>query len=141
MESFLELTANYWWVGLILVSLIILLSVKKLNKFFGGEAIQIGAEQASVLIQNQQAILIDLAEKSIFEKGHIPGAVNMPGITFINGTANLEDVSKPVILLPMKGLFPMPVVQFLYSEGVTELYLFKGGLKEWKEAKLIMVEK
>lgn len=141
MESFSEVLADYWWVGLILVGLIILLSIKKLNKFFGGEAIKITAEQAIELIQNQQAILIDLAEKAVFEKGHIPGAVNMPGITFINGTAKLEDVSKPVILLPMKGLFPMPVLQFLYSEGITKLYLFKGSPHEWKEAELAVLKK
>ncbi len=141
MDSFSELIANYWWVGLIIVGLVILLSIKKLNKFYGGGAIEIKAEQAVALIEQQQAILIDLAEKKVFEKSHIPGALSMPGITFINATANLEDVSKPVILLPMKGLFPMPVVQFLYSAGVTELYLFKGGLNEWKEAGLPLLEK
>ncbi len=136
MSSFLELITNYWWAGLILVSLIIFFSVKKLNKFYGGEAVEIKAEQAFELIEQQQAVLIDLAAKVAFERSHIPGAVNMPGITFIDATAKLEDVSKPVILLPMKGLFPMPVVQFLYSAGVTKVYLFKGGLTEWEAAGL-----
>ena len=140
MEGFSESTINYWYVGLILVGLIILLSVKKLTQFFGGDAVEIKVEQVVELIKHQQAILIDLAEKAIFEKNHIQGAVNMPGITFINGTARLEDISKPVILMPMKGLFPMPVVQFLYSEGATKLYLFKGGLNEWKKAGLPVLE-
>lgn len=140
MESFFELAANYWWVGLTLVALIISISAKKLSKFFGGDAIEITAEQAVELVEHQQAILIDLAEKTIFEKHHITSAVNMPGITFINATAKLEDTSKPVILLPMKGLFPMPVVQFLYSEGVTKLYLLKGGVNEWKKAGFNVLE-
>ncbi len=140
MESFFELVVNNWWVGLVLIAIIIFLFVKKLSTFFGGKAVEIKAEQAFELIQHQQAILIDLAEQAIFEKGHIPGAISMPGITFINGTAKLVDISKPVILLPMKGLFPMPVIQFLYAEGITKLYLFKGGLDEWKEAGLSVGE-
>ena len=133
MQSFLELIAHYWLEGLVLVGVIVFFAIKKLSKFFGGEAIEITAKQAIELIEQQEAILIDLAEKTVFEKGHILGAVSMPGITFINGSARLEDVSKPIILLPMKGLFPMPVVQFIYSVGVTKLYLFKGSLNEWKK--------
>ncbi|MFT7234552.1 MAG: rhodanese-related sulfurtransferase [Methylophagaceae bacterium] len=134
MENFSELAASYWWLGLILAGGI--LAAKKLGKAFGGETVEIKVEQVVQLIEQQQALLIDLAEKTTFEKGHIPGAINMPGITFIDGTADLEEVSKPVILLPMKGLIPMPVVQYLDSIGVKEIYLFKGGLKEWQEAGL-----
>ncbi len=133
MQSFLELIAHYWLEGLVLVGVIVFFAIKKLSKFFGGEAIEVTAKQAIELVEQQEAILIDLAEKTVFEKGHIPSAVSMPGITFINGSARLEDVSKPIILLPMKGLFPMPVVQFIYSVGVTKLYLFKGNLNEWEK--------
>lgn len=140
MEYFFELTTNYWWAGLALIALIILISAKSLSKFFGGDAVEITAEEALVLIEQEQAMLIDLAEKKVFEKCHIVGAINMPGITFINATAKLEDTTKPIVLLPMKGLFPMPVVQFLYSAGVPKLYLLKGGLKVWKKAGFNVLE-
>jgi len=137
MENFVELVVHYWWLGLLLLGLIILLSAKKLSNTFGGGVIEIKAAQAVELIEQQQAIMIDLAEKTTFEKGHIPGAVSMPGVTFIDGTvAALADNSKPVILIPMKGLIPMPVVQHLEGEGVPNIYILKGGLKEWKDAGL-----
>lgn len=134
MEEFFELTNHYWWVGVILLTLIFLISAKRLSKFFGGDAVEITVAEAIVLIEQEQATLIDLAEEKVFEKCHILGATNMPGITFINATAKLEDTSKPIILLPMKGLFPMPVVQFLYSAGVPKLYLLKGTVSDWKKA-------
>ncbi len=136
MENFSELVAHYWWAVLLLIGLIIIFAVKRLDKSFGGSTVEIKAEQVLDLIEQQQALLIDLAEKRTYEKGHIPGAINMPGITFIDGTASLKDSSKPVILIPMKGLIPMPVVQFLDSVGVTDVYIFKGGLKEWQAAGL-----
>ena len=137
MENFSELVVNYWWLGVILFGLVIFIAVKILGNAFGGGIIDITAAQAVELIEQQQAIMIDLAEKTTFEKGHIPGAVNMPGVTFFNGSVTtLEDNSKPVILIPMKGLIPIPVVQHLESEGVPKIYILRGGLNEWKEAGL-----
>jgi rhodanese-related sulfurtransferase len=135
MENFSALVAQYWWVGLILIGVLVLL-FKKAGKAFGGETVEIDAQQAADLIEQQQALLIDLAEKTTFDKGHITGAVNMPGITFIDGSAELTETSKPVILVPMKGLIPMPVVQYMDSVGVPKVYIFKGGLKEWQAAGL-----
>jgi rhodanese-related sulfurtransferase len=136
MENITDLVVNYWWVGLLFIGLVILLSANKLRNAFGGGAIEIKAEQVVELIEQHQAIMIDLAEKRTFGKAHIPGSVNMPGITFFDGSASLEDASKPVILVPMKGLTPIPVLQYLESEGVPKIYIFKGGIKEWKEAGL-----
>ena len=131
----MELVPQYWWTGLIAIVVIVLLS-KKTSKAFGGETEEIDAKRAAELIEQEQALLIDLAEKTTFDKGHISCAVNMPGISFINGTAELSVTSKPVILVPMKGLIPMPVVQYLNSVGVPKTYIFKGGLEAWKEAGL-----
>ena len=131
----MELVPQYWWIGLIAIVVIVLLS-KKTSKAFGGETEEIDAKRAAELIEQEQALLIDLAEKTTFDKGHISCAVNMPGISFINGTAELSVTSKPVILVPMKGLIPMPVVQYMESVGVQKTYIFKGGLEAWKEAGL-----
>ena len=137
MENFIRLMTEYWFLALILIGVIIVLSAKKVGKAFGGETIEIKAVEAVELLEQQHAIIIDLAEKTTFEKGHIPGAINMPGVTFINGSvAALTDNTKPVILIPMKGLIPMPVVQHLESEGVPQIYILKGGLNEWTEAGL-----
>lgn len=135
MENVSALIAQYWWIGLITLVIIVFLS-KKAGKAFGGETVEIDAQQAADLMEQEQALLIDLAEKTTFEKGHITCAINMPGITFINGTAELPDATKPVILLPMKGLIPMPVVQYMDSVGVPKTYIFKGGLQAWKDAGL-----
>ena len=131
----MELVPQYWWIGLIAIVVIVLLS-KKTSKAFGGETEEIDAKRAAELIEQEQALLIDLAEKTTFDKGHISCAVNMPGISFINWTAELSVTSKPVILVPMKGLIPMPVVQYMDSVGVPKTYIFKGGLEAWKEAGL-----
>jgi len=137
MENISQLLINFWWLGLLLLGFVLFLYLKKLAKTFGGNAIEIKADQVAKLVEEDQATMIDLAEKTTFEKGHIPGAVNMPGITFIDGSVGeLDDKTKPVILIPMKGLIPMPVIEYLNDAGVAEVYIFKGGLKEWKDSGL-----
>ena len=137
MENISQLLINFWWLGLLLLGFVLFLYLKKLAKTFGGDAIEIKADQVAKLVEEDQATMIDLAEKMTFEKGHIPGAVNMPGITFIDGSVGeLDDKTKPVILIPMKGLIPMPVIEYLNDAGVAEVYIFKGGLKEWKDSGL-----
>ena len=137
MENISQLLINFWWLGLLLLGFVLFLYLKKLAKTFGGDAIEIKADQVAKLVEEDQATMIDLAEKTTFEKGHIPGAVNMPGITFIDGSVGeLADKTKPVILIPMKGLIPMPVIEYLNDAGVAEVYIFKGGLKEWKDSGL-----
>ena len=137
MEIISQLLINFWWLGLLLLGFVLFLYLKKLAKTFGGDAIEIKADQVAKLVEEDQATMIDLAEKTTFEKGHIPGAVNMPGITFIDGSVGeLDDKTKPVILIPMKGLIPMPVIEYLNDAGVAEVYIFKGGLKEWKDSGL-----
>ena len=137
MENISQLLINFWWLGLLLLGFVLFLYLKKLAKTFGGDAIEIKADQVAKLVEEHQATMIDLAEKTTFEKGHIPGAVNMPGITFVDGSVGeLDDKTKPVILIPMKGLIPMPVIEYLNDAGVAEVYIFKGGLKEWKDSGL-----
>ena len=137
MENISQLLINFWWLGLLLLGFVLFLYLKKLAKTFGGDAIEIKADQVAKLVEEDQATMIDLAEKTTFEKGHIPGAVNMPGINFIDGSVGeLDDKTKPVILIPMKGLIPMPVIEYLNDAGVAEVYIFKGGLKEWKDSGL-----
>ena len=136
MENSIELVANYWWLGVAFIGLGLLLFAKKINHAFGGSAVEIKAEEAAQLLEEKKAVILDIREKNIFAKEHIPDTVNMPGVTFVDGTASIKDVSFPVIIIPMKGLTPMPVLQYLDSVGVPMIYILKGGINEWKQAGL-----
>jgi rhodanese-related sulfurtransferase len=134
MENFVDLIVNYWWVVLITIGLIVALLAKKISHAFGGAVIEIKAEEAAQLLADKKAVILDIQEKRIFEKEHIPDTVNIPGISFVDGSVDLKDTSMPVIIIPMKGITPMPVLQYLESAGVPMIYILKGGINEWREA-------
>jgi rhodanese-related sulfurtransferase len=60
----------------------------------------------------------------------------MPVSTFTDGSATLKDKSKPAIIVPIMGQGSTAVVKQLQALGVSDIYILKGGLNTWKEAKL-----
>ncbi len=134
MENFADLVISYWWVIVIAIVLLVALFAKKINNAFGGAVLEIKAEEAAQLLADKKAVILDIQEKRIFEKEHIPDTVNIPGINFVDGSVDIKDTSMPVIIIPMKGITPMPVIQYLESAGVPMIYILKGGIKEWREA-------
>lgn len=134
MSAISEILSQYWWAVLIVIAIIVLLVSRKLGQTFGGGAVEIDVDRVVELLEQESVLLIDLAEQRTYQKGHIAGSVNMPGITFVDGTAEVNDVSQPIILVPMKGLIPMPVLQYLDSLGAQEVYIFKGGMPAWEAA-------
>lgn len=132
-ESMAELIANYWWVALIIVALIAM-NYKRIGSSFGGDIIEITPQEAAELIEQKQAVVIDIAEKRAFDRRHIPEATSLPGIMFIDGTIDVTDFPEPVILVPMKGLIPMPVVHHLQQHGAPKIYKLKGGTEAWRDA-------
>lgn len=133
MENFADLVISYWWVILIAIVLLVALFAKKINNAFGGAVLEIKAEEAAQLLADKKAVILDIQEKRIFEKEHIPDTVNIPGINFVDGSVDIKDTTMPVIIIPMKGITPMPVIQYLESAGVPMIYILKGGIKEWRE--------
>ena len=95
MENFTEIVINYWWLGLIIIGLIVLLFAKNINHAFGGAVVEIKAEEAAQLLADKKAVILDIQEKGTFEKEHIPDTVNIPGISFVDGTVSIEDASMP----------------------------------------------
>lgn len=131
-----EIVANYWW--LILIALVPFLGAyfKKINSSFGGEMVEISVQEAAELLEKKQAVVIDIAEKRTFDKRHIPESVSLPGIMFIDGSIDVTSFPEPVILVPMKGLIPMPVVDHLQQYGAPKIYKLKGGVEAWRDAGL-----
>ena len=136
MDGVIALASSYWWAVLIVVVIVGIFVVKQLSRNFGGETVEVTAQQAAEIIEQQNGLLIDLAEQRTYDKGHIPGSINMPGVTFVDGSATLSDTTRPVVLVPMKGLIPMPVIEYMNAQGVPQIYILKGGLAAWQEAGL-----
>ena len=48
----------------------------------------------------------------------------------------MKETAKPVIIVPAIGQNTSVVVKQLQTDGVADIYVLKGGLNTWKDAKL-----
>lgn len=136
MEHLGQFVINHWvlfslWV-LTLVALVATFLMKS-----KGRAPQIPPTEVTRLINHQDAIVIDVRDKTAYAKGHILGAMSLPLAELPNRLADLAiDRSKPVVLYCQAGSTSGGAVGPLTQAGFEKVYRLKGGVLEWQDANL-----
>lgn len=102
----------------------------------------VSPQQLSDLVNNQDALVVDLRDHSEYASGHITGAVNVPYHELIKRSVEFKDhKEKPVILVCKMGQHSTPASKQLKAAGFTEVFKLGGGLSEWTAANLPLVKK
>ena len=98
--------------------------------------------QATQMINDNNAILVDVREETQIYGEIIPQAIRLPGSkiedNFVEVKKKLksEKNSVPVIILSTTGKGETRVVKHFKINGLTELYSIDGGLDAWKQSGL-----
>ncbi len=93
------------------------------------------------LINQNDAVLIDIRDAEVFKKGHITGAVNVPADQWDQKIRKLHRFKdKPVIVTCKLGQQASKAAEKLKAEGFTDLYVLKGGVQAWQEASMPLVK-
>lgn len=128
MEQFLEFIGNHWILSsawFVLSTLLILSYLKTSSKM-------IGVAQATLMINRENAKVIDIRAKGDFKKGHILGSVNIPTSKIKEGAKGLPtDKSEPLILVCQSGMTTATVAQQLHKLGYNNLHRLQGGITSW----------
>lgn len=105
----------------------------------GGE--QVSPQQTSNLINQQDALVIDLRSGDAFRKGHIHGSENVPADKFDDELARLEKLDgRPIILVCELGSQSAAVGRKLLAKKVKSVYRLKGGIDAWQGSHLPVVK-
>ena len=135
MENFGEFVVNHWVLWTLFFGLFALIIGSTISAGLSG-GIRVNTTEAIQIVNHQKGFFIDIRTKVAFDKEHIADSLNMPLSTFTDGSATLRDKSKPAIIVPIMGQGTTAVVKQLQALGVAEIYILKGGLNTWKEARL-----
>ncbi len=135
MENFGEFVVNHWILWALFFGLSAFLIGSVISSNMGG-AIAVNTAQAIQVVNQKKGVFIDTRAKVEFEKEHIADSINMPLSEFTAGTASMKETAKPVIIVPAIGQNTSVVVKQLQTQGVADIYVLKGGLNTWKDAKL-----
>lgn len=91
--------------------------------------------QAVMLMNRQNAILVDVRDATEFSQERIEGARNIPAAELAGRTGELEKFkSRPVILACASGSRSGRAIGTLKKAGFEQVFNLDGGLKAWKDA-------
>jgi rhodanese-related sulfurtransferase len=91
--------------------------------------------QATLLINREDAVVIDVRDTGEFAAGHIPNARHIPLGDLARRSAELEKLkSRPLILCCQSGARSASALATLKKAGFEKLYNLQGGIAEWEKA-------
>jgi rhodanese-related sulfurtransferase len=98
---------------------------------------EIGALEATQLINRRDALMLDLREPKDYEGGRVPNAVHLPQSQLASRGDELKKLtSRPVIAYCDRGQRSRMAAAALAKLGFAEVYTLRGGLRAWTDAGL-----
>jgi rhodanese-related sulfurtransferase len=98
---------------------------------------EIGALEATQLINRRDALMLDLREPKDYAGGRVPNAMHLPESQLATRAHELEKLTaRPVIAYCERGQRSRTAAAALARLGFAEVYTLRGGLRAWSEAGL-----
>lgn len=132
------LQQNLMWVGLAVVSGGMLLWTSARGGGRGG----VTPLQATLLINREDAVIVDVREHHEFTAGHLPNSRHIPMGAVEKRLGEIEKhKSKPVIVVCQSGNRSSSTCNALRKGGFEKVYNLSGGMLAWEQAGLPVTRK
>ena len=141
MEQLIEFTGNHLFlVGALFV--VLALVIKAEFEHQSGKANQMDPTAAIRLMNNDDAVVLDVREATDFNNGHIKNAKNVP-LTSLKSQLDglMKDKNKPVLAYCRSGNISGKACRILKSSGFNNVHNLAGGILNWQEANLPLTKK
>ncbi len=87
---------------------------------------------ASEMVNRQDGKLVDLRAIADFNKGHIPGSINIPFTKLKDSVKELEKYQdNPMIMVCNTGMQAGAASTLLRGKGFKQVHKLKGGIQSW----------
>ena len=93
--------------------------------------------QATQMINQKDALIIDIRDQAEFARGHIANARNFPARLLEERRADLEKLGRvPLIVSCDTGQRAVPAAAKLRGLGLADVHVLQGGNNAWRDAGL-----
>ena len=138
MAQFVEFIGNHlilatMWV----ITLGVIIMYHKRNS-----ASSVGPQKVVMMINRQDAVVVDVRDKKEFDSGHIVDSINIPLAKLKHGVTELKKhKEKPLVVVCKLGQQSGEAAKTLQETGHAEVFRLSGGIEEWKAQSLPLVQK
>ena len=131
-----EFIGNHLMLALMFVAILVALLGAEVSKLFRGYK-ELTPAGLTLLINRQNALVVDLSSNQDYERGHIAGAKHVPLSQFDPENKDLAKVKDlPVAVYCKNGTTSAQSAQRLVKAGFKQVYWLGGGLGAWQQADL-----
>jgi rhodanese-related sulfurtransferase len=136
MQLFLEFVGQQWILVAALIMCLALLLRHESAK--GGPSLS--PQQLINMVNQQQAVVVDLRDTKEFAGGHIVDAINIPQAKLVERKVELDSYrQQPLILVDKMGQHTGAAGKQLSADGFEQVSRLSGGMMEWKSQQLPLV--
>lgn len=137
MDQLTEFASNHMTLIGILIATAVALVITESRK--GGA--KVSPQQAVIMINQQNAVVVDLRDKVVFAKGHIVDAINIPLSVLNKRAVELEsNKNNPIILVCAMGQQTGAAAHILKNAGFSQVTRMAGGMTEWQSSNFPLVK-
>jgi len=127
MEYFIQFVIENWYIEIpLIISIAALILFEKSKR-----ASKIEPQAATIMINKQNARVLDVRSAIEFSKGTIPNAVNVNKDKASCINALKGDLDNPVIFVCNQGVDSSKIASSL-KKDLKEVYVINGGINAWK---------
>lgn len=136
MGQYLEFAGNHPLLVAALIAVIVMLIMNEFKRKLLGFN-EVSLNDAVRLINQDDALVLDVREDSEFRDGHIINAVNIP-LGLLEGRLNeIEQYKeKPVVVCCRSGQRAAKAGAVLRRQGFTSIHKLNGGMMAWVDANM-----
>ena len=137
MELFFQFVSYQWhWFGMLalLLGALAMYESRKAGP-------QVSPQQLSMLVNKENAVVLDVRPDKEYRQGHIVDAVNLPVNKFGDSIGQLDKYKeRPLVLVCKMGQQTGAVAKQLRARGFEQVYRLAGGMTEWTGSQMPVVK-
>lgn len=100
----------------------------------------VSPQQATLLVNREDGVILDIRERKEFERGHIVDAVNIPLAKLQERLVELDRKrQQPLVVVCQMGQHSGEAVRLLEAAGFPRVTRMAGGMNEWLAQNLPLV--
>lgn len=140
MASWLHFFMEHWILFSLAIVLFLLIIIEEMRSQMTGVR-KVSAQEATQLVNRENAIIIDIRDANAYAEGHIAGSVNITPAELGKDSKKLNQYQgKPLILVCAQGVSSTTCANQLKKQGIDPVYSLAGGIQGWKNAGLPVVK-
>lgn len=135
LQRLIEFIGNHPVLIAAFAAVLVFIVINEVRRKSGSQ--EIGPKDAVRMINDENAVVLDIRESGDYKAGHIINAKNLPLSRLEDGAANISgDKNIPLIVYCKSGMNSQAACGKLRAAGYTRVYGLKNGLLGWQEENL-----